>query len=110
MDIYLATLLPNTLFNILPALTLIAIGAIVEKYYVGRIAIFSNAVALTSFYYTFSDLPFLLVIYINILTVVGILSLASYLSKTSLPTEFYTFSGLFSSLVSGMVLLYGLTL
>jgi hypothetical protein len=110
MELILTNILSNHVLDILPALSLIFVGAIVERYYVGRIAIFSNAIALTSFYYTYTSLPLWLSLYINLLTIAGILSLLSYMSKKSLPAEFYQVSGIFSSVVSGFVLLYGLGL
>lgn len=110
MQILLEYIVPNTWFDILPALTLIGIGIIIEKYYVSRIAIFSNAIALSSFYVGFSDLPLWLTLYINVLIIVGVICLISYLTKDSMPKEFYKISGLFSSFISGIVLFYGLTL
>ncbi|WMW25850.1 hypothetical protein RE474_03795 [Methanolobus sediminis] len=110
MEIILTSFLPNQALDILPSISLIFVGVIVETHYVSRIAIFANAVALTSFYYTFTALPLWLVLYVNALTVAGILSILSYMSKKSLPTEFYQISGLFSSVISGLVLLYGLSL
>jgi hypothetical protein len=110
MELLLTTFLSDQLLAILPVLALIVIGAIVETSYVSRTAIFSNAIALNSFYYTFTNLPVWLTLYINLLTIAGIISLLSYMTKKSLPKEFYQVSGLFSSVVSGFVLLYGLGL
>lgn len=110
MGIWIATILPLKLITILPAITLIVVGMLVEKYYVGRIAILSNAVALATYFYRFSNLNQWLVLYINVLTIAGILALVSYALKFHLPREFYWFGSIFSSLVSGALLLYGLTL
>ena len=105
MGIWIAQILSIKILNLLPAITLIIIGLISEKYYVGRIAILSNAVALATYFYPI-EIPVWLIWYINIITVAGILALISYLTKISLFKEFYFITGLFSSLISGGLLLY----
>ncbi len=74
MDLWIANLFPGKFLEILPAVSLILIGIAVEREYTGRISIFSNAVALTTYFYKFQNLPVLLVWYINILTVFGVIS------------------------------------
>jgi hypothetical protein len=110
MDIWIANFLPVKVLDILPAVTLILVGLIVETQYVGRIAIFMNAVALTTFFYKFTGLPDWLIWYINLSTIAGIIAILSYIFDESLPSEFYTACGFFSSVISGFILLYGLGL
>jgi len=110
MNIWLNNIIPLQLIEVLPAITLIVIGLIVEKRYLSRISIFSNAVALTTFFYNFTNLPNWLILYINALSIVGILALVSYALRISLPQQFYLIAGIFSSGISGMVLLWGLNL
>ncbi len=110
MEIWLSQFLSPSILDILPAITLIVVGVLVEKYYVGRIAILSNAVALTTYYYKFENLSNALILYINILTIFGILSLISYAFKIKLPKDFYFIAGIFSSVISGLILLGGIVL
>ena len=109
-QIWIANVLPMGVLEVLPAVTLIIIGLLVEKNYVGRIALLSNAVALTTFFYRFEVLPEWLVTYINLLSVAGILALASYALRFPLPRHFYWIAGLFSSAISGVILIYGMSL
>lgn len=109
MGIWIAQILPIKLLDMLPAITLIAVGLLVEKYYVGRIAILSNAVALVTYFYSVPNIPNWLTLYINILTIAGILSPASYAFRFPLPKQFYWFAGIFCSAISGILILsYGL--
>ncbi|MCB9370417.1 hypothetical protein H6501_02370 [Candidatus Woesearchaeota archaeon] len=110
MEIWMISLLGSKLITLLPAVALILIGFLAEKHYTGRLTLFANAVALISFFYVYTGLPTLLVLYINVLTLVGVLSLVSYMFQFSLPKEFYQIAGIFSSIVSGFILMWGLTL
>ena len=108
--IWITKLVGTNIFEILPAAALIAIGFLAEKHYTGRLTLFANAVALISFFHDKANLPNLIIVYINILTLVGILALTSYAFKFKLPKEFYSLGGIFSSVISGIILLWGLTL
>lgn len=110
MSFWVADLFSPEFLNLLGPLSLIFIGLISEKYYISRVAILSNAIALATFFYTFTILPIWLIYYINVLTILGLISLVSYLFKVSLPSEFYLIAGIASSIVSGIVLLWGATL
>lgn len=109
-NIWISQVLPLQLIEVLPALTLIIIGLIVEKRYVGRIAIFANSIALSTFFYKIPDLPTWTIWYINILTIFGIVALFSYAFKIKLPKHFYWSAGIFSSVISGILLFWGVTL
>lgn len=110
MGIWLLNLLGSKIITVLPAVALIFVGFLAEKHYTGRLTLFANAIALVSFFYSFAILPTWLIFYINALTIVGCLSLVSYIFKFPLPKEFYSMAGIFSSIVSGIILLWGLTL
>ena len=110
MGLWIASILSEKILEILTAVTLIVVGLLVERYYIGRIAILSNAVALTTYFYKFNNLPNWLVFYINILTLFGIIAIISYATNTKLPKEYYWIAGIFSSAISGIILLWGLSL
>lgn len=110
MEIWISQILTPEVMQILPAITLIIVGLIVEKKYVGRIAILTNAVALSTFFYSISNLPLWIILYINVLTIFGLIALVSYAFKIKLPKEFYFIAGIFSSAISGALLIWGITL
>jgi len=110
MEIWIVQILPKSIIDLLPAITLIIVGLIVEKYYVGRISLLTNAVALSTFFSQFNNLNFWLIIYINVLTIAGGIALLSYTFKLKLTKHFYWIAGIFSSLISGLLLVYGFTL
>jgi len=109
-NIWISQLLPLELIEILPAITLIIIGLIVEKKYIGRVAIFANAIALSTFFYKIQNLPTWTIWYINILTIFGLIAIFSYAFKIKLPQEYYWIAGIFSSVISGILLFWGMTL
>jgi hypothetical protein len=110
VEIWVSQFLPKGLVIVLPAVTLIIVGIIVEKYYVGRISLLTNAVALSTFFAFIENLNWGIILYINILTIFGIVALISYAFRIKLPKEFYFIAGVFSSIISGVLLIYGLTL
>lgn len=110
MNIWISQIFPVELIRILPAITLIIVGLIVEKKYVGRISLLTNAVALSTFFAFIENIPTWTIWYINILTIFGIIAIISYAFKIKLSKEFYFIAGIFSSLISGILLLWGLTL
>ncbi len=108
MEIWIAQFLPKALILALPAITLIVVGLIVEKNYVGRISLLTNAVALSTFFAFIENLNFWIILYINILTVFGIIALISRAFKIKLSKHFYFMAGVFSSVISGVLLLWGM--
>jgi hypothetical protein len=110
MSIWIGELLPLRLIQVIPAITLIAIGLIVERKYVGRIAIFTNAIALSTFFAQIDNVPSGIIWYVNILTIFGAIAIISYSFKLKLPKEFYFMAGIFSSVISGILLIWGMTL
>lgn len=110
MNIWIIQLLPKELIILLGPTSLMIIGFLVEKHYTGRITMFANAIALVSFFAQVTTIPLLIILYINIATILGIIGLASYSVKFPLFEAYYHFGKFFSSAITGIVLLYGLTL
>ena len=108
MEIWVSQFLPKGLVLALPAITLIIVGLIVEKNYVGRISLLTNAVALSTFFAFIENLHWGVILYINILTIFGIVALFTYAFKIKLSRHFYFLAGAFSSAISGMLLLWGM--
>ena len=107
MNIWLVQILPREILILLAPLSLIVIGFLVEKYYTGRITLFANAMALVSFFSGYSNIPFLIILYINLATILGIVGLISYAVKHPLFEAYYHVGKLVSSAVAGIVLLWG---
>lgn len=100
----------NDLISLLGPLSLIAIGLLVEKQYTGRISLFANAIALISFFGPLSitkSIPFGILLYINILTILGIIGIFSYSFKIRLVEVYYKIGTLFGAIITGIILLYG---
>ncbi|MFC1697106.1 hypothetical protein ACFL1H_02135 [Nanoarchaeota archaeon] len=110
MAIWLVQILPKQIILLLGPISLILVGYIAEKYYIGRITLFANAMALITFFAFIEIIPWIIVLYINVATIIGIIGLASYAFKYKLAQEFYTFGTIFSSVITGGILLYGLFL
>jgi len=63
---------------------------LVEKYYIGRLAIAGNAFFLYELFYPkWNTLPESLQFYLNLVLVIGAIALVSYIFKKSLTKEFY---------------------
>lgn len=110
VQIWVSQFLTIELIKVLPAITLILVGLLVERKYVGRISLLTNAVALSTFFSAIQNLPSWIIYYINILTVFGFIALISYCFKIKLSKHFYWMAAIFSSAISGILLLWGMTL
>ena len=106
--------LPQGLTSLVAPAILIVIGFLVEHNFVGRVATFTNSLAVNLAYYG-KDLPTLgiwqspLILYLNIGLIMGIISILAYSSNTRLPQIFYIISWAYSSIVVGIVVLLSLT-
>lgn len=109
MEIWLINWIPKGFILILGPLSLISIGYLVEKYYTGRITLFANAVALVTYFYQFSPLPAWLVLYINAVTILGLMGFVSYAVRFPLFELYYQTGRLASSFITGMILLWGMS-
>ena len=99
------SILPAVLIQKLGPLSLLAIGYLVEKNFVGRIATFSNTLAINLHVFTISNPHQFLVWYANIGIIIGILALVSYGIQQSLSKYFYFISWAYSSIVVGFIIL-----
>lgn len=100
-------LLPESIAVLIPALSLVLIGHVVERHYVGRITCFSNVMALNVHYLTIGESGLLLRIHANLGLILGLWGLWAYLGRESLPKEYYEVVHLlYSSFVVGTILLY----
>ena len=99
------SILPALLIQKLGPLSLVLIGYLVEKNFVGRIASFSNALAINLHAFTISNPANWLVWYSNIGFLVGIIALFSYGLHQSLPKYFYILSWAYASFVVGFIIL-----
>ncbi|MBE8540183.1 hypothetical protein [Geoglobus acetivorans] len=102
--LWITHVLPVWLLQRLGALSLVAVGLLVEKHYVGRTTTFANTVAI-NIHAAFAAAPLWLVRYANIGLIVGLIALASYASRESLPGWFYLISLVYSSAVVGLLIL-----
>jgi hypothetical protein len=84
---------------------LVAIGYLVEKNFVGRIATFSNALAINLHVFTITTPHQILVWYANIGIIIGVLAFISYGIQQSLSRYFYFISWAYSSIVVGLIIL-----
>ena len=106
--LWIVQYLPAKLVGVLPAFVMIGLGLLTEKTRVGKLALFTNAVSVATYFYFFHNLPMLIIIYVNLLSVVGLIAIITYFTKTELPKVFYRNTKIFSTFASGIVLLYGM--
>jgi hypothetical protein len=108
MTYWFQSIIPLKLVSLLAPLALISVGAYVEKHFVGRITTFANVLALNIFFFSFQSIPTWLVWYLNIGIIFAVFGFASYIMKESLPQAYYSLNLPYCSIVSGLVLFYGL--
>ncbi len=99
------SLIPAYFINRLGPLSLVLIGLLVEKKVVGRIATFSNTLAINLHAYTLASPPVWLVWYANPGLVMGLIALIAYKTQTPLNKMFYTLSWAYCSIVVGLLIL-----
>lgn len=79
--------------NNLDIVALLIVGLVVEVHYVSRISNFTNSIALYLFFsrkeIVSNSLELLITAYVVIGLIMGIIGLISYISKESLPSEYY---------------------
>ena len=90
---------------------LILVGLLVEKHYVGRIATFTNTLAINIHFSTIQNLDKFFILYANLGLIFGIIAIFSYTiskygNRLGLPREYYIITNrLFSSIVVGILML-----
>jgi hypothetical protein len=103
-------LLVEWVSNNLDIVALLIVGLVVEVHYVSRISNFTNSIALYLFFsrkeITSNLLRSLISAYVFIGLIMGIIGIVSYISKESLPSEYYAINLiLYNSVTVGVVML-----
>lgn len=90
----------------LPVFALLFIGIAVEKYYVSRVTVFTNVLALNVYFLSLNQAPRLMIWYGDLGLLLGLYGMAAYLLKAKTPI-LYNFPAftLFSSLPVALVIL-----
>lgn len=109
MEVIFSNLISEKVLDLILPFALLIIGAVVETKYVGRVALFSNALALFIFYHSII-MPFLLGLIVNSVIIIGIIGGFARIANISLFGGFYKFAWIGSSAFTGLLLLYGLSL
>lgn len=98
--------LPSIYVGYLAPLSLIIIGYLVERNFVGRIAIFSNSLALNLHVYALQTTNPLLIWYANIGILFGIVALLTYAIRMSVHSIFYKIAWFYASFIVGFVVIF----
>jgi len=102
----LFSFLPSGFVNLIAPLSLIYVGYLVEKNYVGRTALFANAVAINLDIYYTSNPNVLYLLYSWVGAFFGIIAILSYQERTPLPWQFYVIGmQLYSSVTTAVMTL-----
>jgi hypothetical protein len=99
-------IIPDFVINLSVPISLILIGFIVEKNFVSRPALFSNAIALNMYLINKTSLASHTTIYADISLLVGLIAILSRTFEFSLPSKFYTFCWFYSSITVGAYILF----
>lgn len=98
-------------YNLISPITLLILGLVIKfklkerEGYVGRLSMFSNSMALTSFYITIPTTPLIIVLIIDFSIVLGIIGLFSYATNRELSHEsYYKYTRWFDSITTGILL------
>jgi len=103
----LVDLLPRSVAVLLPELSLILIGYVVEKHFVSRVTCFTNVMALNVHFLTIGASGLWLGLYADFGLLLGAYGFLAYWERESLDTWFYNLSHVgYSSLVVGSIILY----
>ena len=103
-DLWISAL-PAIYAGYLAPFSLILISYLVEKNFVGRIAMFSNAIALNLHVCALQNTNPLLIWYANIGLLFGLIGIITYALNISLHGIFYKISWLYASFVVGFIIL-----
>lgn len=108
MNVIFYNLFSDVTLRLIAPFVLVIIGAVIETRYVGRVAMFSNAAALYIFYHPI-NMALGLWLIVNSVILIGLAGGISRLLNIPLVTQFYKVAWIASSVVTGILLLYGLT-
>jgi len=99
-------------FRLISPVSLIILGLIIDKKskgtkYVGRLSMFSNSMALASFYIPIPTTPLLIKIIINVAIVLGVIGIISYaMDEHHLSGKnYYQYTKYFNSIITGVLIL-----
>lgn len=103
--------LPTAFVSGITVLGLLIIGFFAENYYLSRLTVFSNSIALIAFLNAANRLDWILVLYAVLGAIAGFLGFIWYIRKEELPIEyyeltFYTYSSAPLGLFIGLSLLF----
>jgi hypothetical protein len=104
--LWISKLLPSNLIQKLGPLSLVIVGYLVEKKFIGRTSIFSNTIAVNVHVFYVNNAPWFLVLYANMGLLMGFIALMAYAEFKSLQAWFYNASWLYSSVVVGLIILF----
>ncbi|MFC7026828.1 hypothetical protein ACFQJ5_03275 [Halomicroarcula sp. GCM10025324] len=103
----LIDLLPTSLAALIPELSLLLIGYVVEKHYVSRVTCFTNVLALNVHFLTIGESGLWLGLYADLGLALGAWGFLHYMKQESLSRDYYQISHIFySSIVVGAIILY----
>lgn len=103
----LIDLLPTPLAALIPELSLLLIGYVVEKHYVSRVTCFTNVLALNVHFLTIGESGLWLGLYADFGLLLGAWGFLHYMEQESLSKDYYQVSHIgYSSLVVGAIILY----
>jgi len=109
----LIELLPNWFVANLPVISLLILGVLVERHFVGRMNTFSNSMAVNLTFLRLTPLHWILDWYANIGLIWGIIGALSYLAQRTTSDSnhhlrgwYYAVSWLYSSIVVALVILF----
>ena len=109
MEVLFKSLISEDFIKFLAPLLLFVVGIIIETKYVGRIAMFSNAASLYLFYHSI-NMPLVLGIIVNVVITIGLVGGLSRFFKIPLFSAFYSIGWIASSVVTAILLIYGLSI
>lgn len=96
---------PPYLVRALPEIALLLVGVFIERHYISRVAVFSNATALAVHYLSIQPVSGLYTLYVEIGIVLGIYGFVQYLREVSIGQAYYvTMFYLYSSLSIGAII------
>lgn len=115
MEYLLFANLPSNIVSLIGPFVLIAVGYLVERNFVGRVATFTNSIAVNLAFYgkdlsKLGGLEWPLIIYLDVGLIMGIIAIIAYEEGQSLIRYFYQFSWIYSSIVVGFLVFFSLTI
>ena len=107
MNVVGYSLVSESVLRLFTPFALIIIGAVIETKYVGRVAMFTNALALYIFYHPVK-MGLFFGLLINSVIILGIVAGISRVAGFSLPSQFYQMGWIASSVFTAILIVVGL--